>query len=446
MRDWACRSTFVCTLVWRCTCPTGPSAACNRSRFAETLRTEVPPLLHEVSKQLKRSAGVEASLSSRDGNDDELACLQTGSGHNEGAGCSATWAPDAQGPTCSVADAPGAADAAGTAGSSAAEGGLPLDGHAVALLLTLCPPLALAASNPDNFLGALEVSKRLPKLDLAVVRCICWRAGMPLPLHGGAAPADQQSSAARPGMTLCRALLPTAPSHPVCAVCWRLLHDAPVWHPATRDGLAAAGQGSSPPGAAARTAAARGSHGPGGCAGSAALVAAARGHGAWWGAAAGGAVLSGARHPAQQAGCRCRTDGRGRRLCPGARQFSSWGWPWLESPQVWCSRLHGQAQACLSCCTDASLRSLPDPSPHPCVYCCSLWSRRHSTPRSCLGRCWRCCKGLLPCETQPPAPHLTHPFSDPLCRQHLAICPTHPPTLYTDPCPPVQFILCGLYL
>lgn len=91
---------------------------------------------------------------SGDASDDEVACLRTGFGHSEGAGCSATWAPDAQGPTCSLDDAP---SAAGSSSGAAAEGGLPLDGHAVALLLTLCPPLALAASNPDNFLGALEV-------------------------------------------------------------------------------------------------------------------------------------------------------------------------------------------------------------------------------------------------------------------------------------------------
>lgn len=139
------------------TAPPCPSWLC-----AETLRTEVPPLLHEVSKQLKRSAGTEPSLLSADASYDELACLRTGSGHNEGAGCSATWVPGAQGPSCSLADAADAAGAAGdgvsSSSSSTSEGGLPLDGHAVALLLTLCPPLALAASNPDNFLGALEVS------------------------------------------------------------------------------------------------------------------------------------------------------------------------------------------------------------------------------------------------------------------------------------------------
>lgn len=121
--------------------------------LSETLRTEVPPLLQEVSKQLKRFTGVEASMLSGDASDDEVACLRTGFGHSEGAGCSTTWAPDALGPTCSLDDAP---SAAGSSSGAAAEGGLPLDGHAVALLLTLCPPLALAASNPDNFLGALE--------------------------------------------------------------------------------------------------------------------------------------------------------------------------------------------------------------------------------------------------------------------------------------------------
>lgn len=114
----------------------------------------MPPLLQEVSKQLKRFTGVEASMLSGDASDDEVACLRTGFGHSEGAGCSTTWAPDALGPTCSLDDAP---SAAGSSSGAAAEGGLPLDGHAVALLLTLCPPLALAASNPDNFLGALEV-------------------------------------------------------------------------------------------------------------------------------------------------------------------------------------------------------------------------------------------------------------------------------------------------
>ncbi|PRW20529.1 tyrosine-specific transport -like [Chlorella sorokiniana] len=131
--------------------------------LSETLRTEVPPLLNEVSKQLKRFTGVEtSSLCSGDASDDELSCLRTGFRPSEGAGCSATWAPGAQGPACSLDDAPvaaapvAAASSSSSSSSAADTGGLPLDGHAVALLLTLCPPLALAANNPDNFLGALE--------------------------------------------------------------------------------------------------------------------------------------------------------------------------------------------------------------------------------------------------------------------------------------------------
>lgn len=66
--------------------------------------------------------------------DDELACLKDDAPHAGGAGCSAQWGAEA-----------------GVAGLEP-----PGDSRALALLLTLCPPLALSVANPDAFLGALE--------------------------------------------------------------------------------------------------------------------------------------------------------------------------------------------------------------------------------------------------------------------------------------------------
>ncbi|KAL4459158.1 hypothetical protein ABPG75_014023 [Micractinium tetrahymenae] len=101
--------------------------------LSETLRTEVPPLLAEAGKLLQRSTGAEASSNI---SDDELACL-----------ASAGWA-----------EGDAAEGGAPCQQSRQAEGGLGGDERALALLLTLCPPLALAASNPDSFLGALEIA------------------------------------------------------------------------------------------------------------------------------------------------------------------------------------------------------------------------------------------------------------------------------------------------
>ncbi|KAL4427144.1 hypothetical protein ABPG77_001148 [Micractinium sp. CCAP 211/92] len=104
--------------------------------MSETLRHEVPPLLGEAGKLLQRFAGADISP---EASDDELACL---AGTGPCSGTSGTTAGDA------------------AAGQEATEGlaGLGSDERALALLLTLCPPLALAASNPDSFLGALEIA------------------------------------------------------------------------------------------------------------------------------------------------------------------------------------------------------------------------------------------------------------------------------------------------
>lgn len=100
---------------------------------AETLRTEVPQLLREGSRLLRRSTGADASVSA-DLSEDELACLRAGGTCDGGNGCSVSYA---------------AAPPNEAAGFSRKQE------RGVALLLTLCPPLALAAANPDNFLGAL---------------------------------------------------------------------------------------------------------------------------------------------------------------------------------------------------------------------------------------------------------------------------------------------------
>ena len=111
----------------------------------------MPPLLAEAGKQLRRASGAEVSA---DLSDDELSCLLA-SGPSNGAGCSV--ACDQQ-----AGAQPAAAESAAMHGAAAADGsgqrgGWGGDQRALALALTLCPPLALAVSNPDNFLGALEV-------------------------------------------------------------------------------------------------------------------------------------------------------------------------------------------------------------------------------------------------------------------------------------------------
>lgn len=119
----------------------------------------MPPLLEEAGKKLRRASGGEAASSS-DLTDDELACLLDCSPNN-GAGCSVACGLEAE-----AAAARGGAQAGGQPGW----GG---DSRALALVLTLCPPLALAASNPDNFLGALEVRRA------AGAALLCCRAGWP---------------------------------------------------------------------------------------------------------------------------------------------------------------------------------------------------------------------------------------------------------------------------
>lgn len=110
---------------------------------AETLRHEVPPLLAEAGKLVQRFAGADIPSET----DDELACL-------------------AGSEPCDVAAAVGGVPRREGSEGPAALGG---DERAVALLLTLCPPLALAASNPDSFLGALEVRPSL-------LPSCCWPA------------------------------------------------------------------------------------------------------------------------------------------------------------------------------------------------------------------------------------------------------------------------------
>lgn len=127
----------------------------------------MPPLLGEAGKLLQRFAGADISP---EASDDELACL---AGTGPCSGTSGTTAGDA------------------AAGQEATEGlaGLGSDERALALLLTLCPPLALAASNPDSFLGALEV-RQLPWCTLHVlcVRARCNRAeGSAAALHPASA-------------------------------------------------------------------------------------------------------------------------------------------------------------------------------------------------------------------------------------------------------------------
>lgn len=100
--------------------------------LSETLRHEVPPLLAEAGKLVQRFAGADIPSET----DDELACL-------------------AGSEPCDVAAAVGGVPRREGSEGPAALGG---DERAVALLLTLCPPLALAASNPDSFLGALEIA------------------------------------------------------------------------------------------------------------------------------------------------------------------------------------------------------------------------------------------------------------------------------------------------
>lgn len=111
-------------------------------RPAETLRTEVPPLLREACKQLRLLSGAEVPVEL---SDDDLARLASGGYCTPGvAGCSATAALHSE------------REAAAAAQSSdwRAFGG---EQRGMALLLTLCPPLAMAAANPDSFLGALQV-------------------------------------------------------------------------------------------------------------------------------------------------------------------------------------------------------------------------------------------------------------------------------------------------
>ena len=136
---------------------------CLSLRPAETFRTEVPPLLEEASRQLRRATAAEfsADLSLTV---DELACLTSsreGAGcvPSNGAGCSAAWgAADASGVSAAPGNTPAEGSDAGAA--SGASGGTGGDQRVLALALALCPPLALAATNPDNFLGALEVGAR----------------------------------------------------------------------------------------------------------------------------------------------------------------------------------------------------------------------------------------------------------------------------------------------
>lgn len=104
----------------------------------------MPPLLREASKQLRRTAGAEVSA---DVSGDELACLLDSSGPMSAGG--SNWADE---------DAVSTSSSSPAGGSEA--GSFSGDQRGLALLLTLCPPLALAAANPDNFLGALEVRRQ----------------------------------------------------------------------------------------------------------------------------------------------------------------------------------------------------------------------------------------------------------------------------------------------
>ena len=121
--------------------------------LSETLRSEAPPLLRELSRRVLRWAGTSADVSadSCDGGDDydgvdELACLMGSSSCTSSSSSSSS----------AVAEAAALLEGGSpSAGGGGAFGGA--DQHrGLALALTLLPPLALAATNPDGFLDILQ--------------------------------------------------------------------------------------------------------------------------------------------------------------------------------------------------------------------------------------------------------------------------------------------------
>ena len=122
---------------------------------AETLHTEVPPLLQEAGRQLRQSAADDTAEAQADAAaEDLLVCLsseQPHGGASRGVACQ-------QAAAATAAVAAAAAEAAEQEGAAAAEARWGGDQRGLALALTLLPPLALAASNPDNFLGALQIA------------------------------------------------------------------------------------------------------------------------------------------------------------------------------------------------------------------------------------------------------------------------------------------------
>ncbi|KAI3424069.1 hypothetical protein D9Q98_009432 [Chlorella vulgaris] len=156
--------------------------------LSETLRTEVPPLLREACKQLRLLSGAEVPVEL---SDDDLACLASGGYCTPGvAGCSATAALHSE------------REAAAAAQSSdwRAFGG---EQRGMALLLTLCPPLAMAAANPDSFLGALQLAGGyfMTLLFGILPPVMAWQLRTKLAAkHGGTAPGTAaQSTAGMPG-------------------------------------------------------------------------------------------------------------------------------------------------------------------------------------------------------------------------------------------------------
>ncbi len=93
--------------------------------LSETMRTEVPPLLHELARRLglQKEEGGRAETKGREERVPE----------------------------------PLVAEAKAAAGAAAADGAEPKDRTGLTLLLTLGPPLAFTLGRPDAFLGVLEV-------------------------------------------------------------------------------------------------------------------------------------------------------------------------------------------------------------------------------------------------------------------------------------------------
>lgn len=121
--------------------------------LSETLRTEVPPLLHEAARRLGLEAGAGTATRGMEA---------VGSGHGTEQEEQQQHEKAAAGAAAVAVDAAAAVSGSGEEHPQQAQQA-PVelqDRRGLALALTLVPPLLFTLGRPDAFLGVLEV--RLP--------------------------------------------------------------------------------------------------------------------------------------------------------------------------------------------------------------------------------------------------------------------------------------------